>query len=50
MTYKEVDKILRKDGWKLVRITGSHHQYKKPGVNYTPNVPYHGNKACSFRL
>lgn len=28
----EVIKLLEEDGWKLVRVNGSHHIYKKEGV------------------
>lgn len=34
MTFKEIEKILKKDGWYLYKTIGSHHQYKhntKPG-------------------
>lgn len=48
MTYKEVDKILQKNGWKNTRTTGSHYQYKKPGVNYTATVPRHVKKDISI--
>lgn len=30
MTYRQIDKILRKDGWYLYSQTGSHRQYKHP--------------------
>lgn len=35
MSSKDVIKALKKDGWFLVRVRGSHHQYKhkeKPGT------------------
>ena len=32
MTAKEVIKILKKNGWKLVRIKGSHHHFLKTGA------------------
>ena len=28
MRYREIDKILRADGWYEVKQVGSHHQYK----------------------
>ena len=34
MTYRQIDKLLRKDGWFLISQKGSHRQYKhavKPG-------------------
>ena len=30
MRFREVDSMLRKDGWYEVRKVGSHHQYKHP--------------------
>jgi predicted RNA binding protein YcfA (HicA-like mRNA interferase family) len=32
MDSKTLKKLLEDDGWKLVRIKGSHHQFKKKGV------------------
>ena len=41
MTGKELIKLLQKNGWKLDRIKGSHHQMTKDGKVIT--VPVHGN-------
>ncbi|MBJ7901325.1 MAG: addiction module toxin, HicA family [Cyanobacteria bacterium RI_101] len=38
---KKLAEILRKRGWQLVRIKGSHHQYRKDGV--TISIPIHSN-------
>ncbi|RHM55846.1 type II toxin-antitoxin system HicA family toxin [Mitsuokella sp. AF33-22] len=41
MTPKEMEKLIKKDGWKLIRINGSHHQYRhatKPGI---VTIPFH---------
>lgn len=43
MTAKEVIKILKKNGWKLVRIKGSHHHFLKAGARRPVVVPVHGN-------
>jgi predicted RNA binding protein YcfA (HicA-like mRNA interferase family) len=32
MGSKELIKKLEADGWKLVRVVGSHHHFKKAGV------------------
>jgi predicted RNA binding protein YcfA (HicA-like mRNA interferase family) len=40
MTFRELDKIIRADGWYLVRSKGSHFQYRhnnKPGTVSIPN-------------
>ncbi|MCR5587783.1 MAG: type II toxin-antitoxin system HicA family toxin [Lachnospiraceae bacterium] len=48
MNFRKVEKILKKDGWKLVRVTGSHYQYKKVGVNELAVVPNHNGKDLSI--
>lgn len=47
MVFKQVEKIIRADGWKLVRITGSHYQYEKAGYESTIEVPNHNEKDLS---
>jgi predicted RNA binding protein YcfA (HicA-like mRNA interferase family) len=42
MTGKEMIKLLRKHGWELDRISGSHHIMIKGRM--TLSVPVHGNK------
>ena len=42
MTGKELVKLLKKDGWTLDRIKGSHHIMIKGTM--TLSVPVHGNK------
>jgi predicted RNA binding protein YcfA (HicA-like mRNA interferase family) len=42
MTAKEVINILKANGWKLDRITSSHHIFVKDGCRSVP-VPFHGN-------
>jgi len=53
MTAKQVMKILKKNGWKLVRTTGSHHIFYKSGAKRPIPVPRHdsidlGNFAKSI--
>lgn len=43
MTGKELVKLLKKNGWMLDRITGSHHIMVKPGQRAVP-VPVHANR------
>jgi predicted RNA binding protein YcfA (HicA-like mRNA interferase family) len=43
MTAKQVIDILRKNGWMLDRVNGSHHIFKKDRVNRPVSVPLHGN-------
>ncbi len=43
MTGKEMLKLLKKNGWQVIRIKGSHHIVAKDGVPFTIPVPVHGN-------
>jgi len=43
MTARDIMNILKKNGWKLERICGSHHVFGKPGCRPV-SVPLHGNK------
>ncbi len=38
----EFHKWIRRNGWELLRVNGSHYIYTKNGVNIP--VPYHGSK------
>lgn len=48
MTFREVEKILKADNWVLIRITGSHHQYRKAGVPVSLVVPNHGGRDLTI--
>ncbi len=39
--FREIDKLLRKNGWRPVRSKGSHQQYQKDGINKNLTVPNH---------
>ena len=42
MRFREIDRILKDDGWYVSDISGSHYQYKhptKPGKVSLPNHP-----------
>jgi predicted RNA binding protein YcfA (HicA-like mRNA interferase family) len=41
INFNEVEKILRKDGWNLVRVAGSHHHYKHPHKKGLVTIPKH---------
>jgi len=43
MTAREIMSILEANGWKLARIHGSHHIFKKRGRR-SVSVPLHGKK------
>ena len=40
MSYRKIEKRFRKLGGKVVRIRGSHYQWKIPGVKGVVTVPY----------
>jgi len=42
MKSSELHRLVKKNGWGLIRTEGSHYTYEKDGVQYT--VPYHGAK------
>jgi predicted RNA binding protein YcfA (HicA-like mRNA interferase family) len=41
MNFKEIEKIIKTDGWKLVGVCGSHHQYKHPIKSGKVTIPKH---------
>lgn len=41
MTFREIEKIVKQDGWYLVAIAGSHHQYKHPDKPGKVTIPNH---------
>jgi predicted RNA binding protein YcfA (HicA-like mRNA interferase family) len=47
---KDFARILEKHGWSLVRVTGSHHIYKKASHRESISVPIHGNKSLKGGL
>ena len=50
ITGKKLCKILEENGWKLVRIHGSHHVYVKNGEINSIVVPVHANKEIKKGL
>ena len=47
MTGKQLLKLLEANGWRVVRIKGSHHILTKPGSNRPIIVPVHGNRPLA---
>ncbi len=47
---KELAKILERHGWKLLRVSGSHHIYGKAGSIVRLSVPIHGNSPLKLGL
>jgi predicted RNA binding protein YcfA (HicA-like mRNA interferase family) len=47
---KDFAKTLERNGWKLLRINGSHHIYGKLGQTARLTVPVHGNQSLKTGL
>jgi predicted RNA binding protein YcfA (HicA-like mRNA interferase family) len=47
---KELAKFLERHGWKLLRVSGSHHIYGKPGSIVRLSVPIHSNTSLKAGL
>jgi predicted RNA binding protein YcfA (HicA-like mRNA interferase family) len=41
---KMLCKIVERNGWKLKRISGSHHIYIKDGIDAILSIPVHSNR------
>lgn len=41
MAFKQIEKILKENGWKLKSIVGSHYQYTHPEKGGKVTVPHH---------
>ena len=41
MNFREADKMVRKDGWKLESIEGSHYHYRHALKAGKVTIPYH---------
>lgn len=50
MTFRKAERLLKADGWKLIRVTGSHYQYRKVGVANTVVVPNHNGHDLTIGL
>lgn len=41
MTFREIEKIVLDDGWRLANVRGSHYQYKHPTKSGKVTIPNH---------
>ena len=46
--FKTIEKIIVANGWFLVRVNGSHYQYKHPNNIHTITIPNHNGKDLSI--
>ena len=44
MTFREIEKIIKADGWILKSVEGSHFHYKHPVKPGKVTIPKHGNR------
>jgi predicted RNA binding protein YcfA (HicA-like mRNA interferase family) len=47
---KELARVLERNGWQLLRTSGSHHIYAKAGRSERISIPIHGNAALKTGL
>jgi predicted RNA binding protein YcfA (HicA-like mRNA interferase family) len=50
VTGKAFARALERNGWTLLRISGSHHIYGKAGVAARISIPVHGNALLKIGL
>ena len=50
ITGREFARTIERRGWQLLRISGSHHVYGKPGSVVRLSVPIHGNRPLKTGL
>ncbi len=44
MKFREIESIIKKDGWEYSYTTGSHYYYKHPAKPGKVSIPYHKGK------
>jgi len=47
---REFARMIERRGWQLLRISGSHHIYGKPGSIVRLSIPIHGNRPLKTGL
>jgi len=50
MAGREFARLIERRGWQLLRISGSHHIYGKPGRVVRLSIPIHGNRPLKTGL
>jgi predicted RNA binding protein YcfA (HicA-like mRNA interferase family) len=50
MNGKQVIVKLKKEGWTLIKVEGSHHIMKNPDLNIKVPIPVHGSKDIQIGL
>jgi predicted RNA binding protein YcfA (HicA-like mRNA interferase family) len=47
---RDFARLVEKQGWQLLRTSGSHHIYGKPGSIVRLSIPIHGNRRLKKGL
>jgi predicted RNA binding protein YcfA (HicA-like mRNA interferase family) len=47
---RELARLVERRGWRLLRISGSHHIYGKAGSVVRLSIPIHGNRPLKIGL
>jgi predicted RNA binding protein YcfA (HicA-like mRNA interferase family) len=47
MKFQEIERIIKKDGWKLKAVNGSHYQYAHASKSGKVTIPYHGKELLN---
>ncbi len=42
MNFREIENIIKKDGWQYIYTRGSHYYYKHPTKPGKVTIPFHG--------
>jgi predicted RNA binding protein YcfA (HicA-like mRNA interferase family) len=50
LTGREFIRLVERRGWSLLRVSGSHHIFGKPGSIVRLSVPVHGNRPLKLGL
>ena len=50
MSGRDFARLIERHGWHLLRISGSHHIYGKPGSVIRLSIPIHGNRLLKTGL
>jgi predicted RNA binding protein YcfA (HicA-like mRNA interferase family) len=47
---RDFARLAERRGWRLLRVSGSHHIYGKPGTVVRLSIPIHGNRPLKTGL
>ena len=50
LTGRDFARHLERRGWRLLRVSGSHHIYGKAGTAARLSIPVHGNRPLKIGL